>query len=266
MLQTITFAMQGTAGAALLLTHPEPGGEEDVEPFRVRRFFAFAFQLNINALLSTLMEPLAKILLGRFWVLGAVGLYEMVVRVFAQLRTILLAPTQPLAVSMIRDRKRDPAAFQRTYEICLLYCLVIVALVMAGSVPGYFILRLVLAVHDGALPYVMLCVTLSFAIAFMAVPAYHVSIAASDVRPLLASTVSFLVVTAVAGAGLGFFWPAGTLLGILLGYFVANVLLIAVVARLHGTPAIPRHQDLAERWREGVAMVAQMLRKKTVSS
>jgi O-antigen/teichoic acid export membrane protein len=264
-LQTLTFAMQGLAGAMLLLTHADPVGEEEVEPFRARKFFAFAFQLNINALLSTLMEPLAKILLGRFWVLSAVGLYEMVVRVFAQLRTILLAPTQPLAVSMIRDRQRDGAAFQRTYQICLLYCLVIVGLVMAGSVPGYFLLQVALSVHDSALPYVMICVTLSFAISFMAVPAYHISIAASDVRPLLISTLSYLVVTAVAGVAFGLVWPAGTLLGILLGYIVANVLLIMAVARWHGTPAIPRHHDLAERWHEGVAMINQLLRKKPIT-
>lgn len=265
-LQTTASAFQGLAGATLLLIHPEPQGEGEVEPFRARTFFSFAFQLNINALLCTLIEPLAKILLGRFWVLSAVGLYEMVWRVFAQLRTILLAPTQPMAISMIRDRNRDSAAFRRTYQICLFYCVAIVVLAMIGAVPGYFILRLVLNVHDMALPYVMLCVTLSFAVAFISVPAYHVSIAASDVRPLLASTLSYLGVTAVAGALLGMIWPAGTLLGVLLGYCVSNALLMVMVARLHGTPILPSRQEAIERWREGAAMMGAMLRRKQTVS
>lgn len=239
-LQALLYAVQAVVFGVLLLLHREDRESLEAAQFRLRHFMSFAFKLNVNAILATMVEPLAKLLLGRFGTLAIVGMYEIVSRIYQQVRAVMVAPMQPFAIAMIRDLHVDRDAFRRTYEVSLLYSIMVALLLLASIVPAAIFFRLLMGFADPVLPLIVACVAVSMSCAIVAVPAYNASIAANDVRPIIASTVIFLVVLALIGFVLGGATGAS---GVLLGVVVANVLaacaLVLLSGRLLGFAGMP---------------------------
>lgn len=242
--QIIMYMCQVVIFGVMLLIHPEPMGSDAVASFTLREFYAFAFKLNANALLATMVEPLAKLLLGRFSTLTVVGAYEVTLRIYNQARGLLVAPMQPFAIAMIRDRE-DQKLFSKTYQICLLYSIVMAIGCLISIGPIWPLLKLFILVSDPTLPFIVIAIASSTSIALVSIPAYYGSIAASDVRPILLSTISYLVSTTVIGWVFGYaFGAIGVLAAVIIGNLIATAVLLIAAERQLGFRSMPRPREL----------------------
>jgi len=236
-------------------TRGAPAG--DRERFSARALLALAFKFNFSGLLATLIEPTAKLLLGRYGTLGLVGTYEVVFRIFQQARNVGIAPLQPMSIAMIRQRVANPAAFQRTYHRALAFCLGLAAVCIAGSVPGIWLFRDLLKLRDPLLPAVMLAVGTGTAVSLMSVPAFFASVASGDVRPVALGTAAFLITTFCAGhlAGMAGGGGGAILAVVAASYTVASVVTIAVTGRLLGYAPWPHPAAMREDASAALSMV-----------
>lgn len=201
------------------------GGTLQDAPLDRGAFLRFTFQFSLNSLLTTLLEPAAKLTLGARAPLAVMGVFEVMWRIFVQLRTLLVAPLNPLGIAMIGQWQQGREAVAGSYRI-------MAALALAGS--AALILAAPLAHWGFALvtPRALapeLAVTASvaaaIAIAFLTVPAHFLTLAAGEVRPIIAGTLTNLAVQLAAG------WPIGLWLGwqAVLAVFVAAYALSALV-------------------------------------
>lgn len=253
MLQVLVLALQ--ALVLFLYTAVAVRARQGVEPGRFvpREFLRFALHFNLNTLLATLIDPLAKLLLGLTWTLAAVGTFEMVSRIYAQLRTVLIAPLQPLSLAMIRQYGTDREAFERSYRQCLGWGGALAIGVLVAALPAFAVLRLLLGSGAEALGPVVASVSLAIAASCLAVAGYHAAMATGDLKPVLASTLAYLGGAALAIPALGLVHPLLAVAGHALATLAANLLLARLVARHHGLPAWPTLVQVAALPREALA-------------
>lgn len=242
--QIIMYMSQVIVFGVMLLFHPEPLDSDAVASFTIREFYAFAFKLNANALLATMVEPLAKLLLGRFSTLTVVGAYEITLRIYNQARGLLVAPMQPFAIAMIKDHENSNK-FAKTYQICLLYSLIMAVGCLISIVPIWPLLKLFILVSDPTLPFIVIATASSTSIALVSIPAYYGSIAGNDVRPILLSTISYLVSTTAIGWVLGYaFGAVGVLSAVIIGNLIATLVLLIAAERQLGFHSMPPPRQL----------------------
>lgn len=208
-------------------------------------FLRFTFQFSLNSLLTTLLEPAAKLTLGAHAPLAVMGVFEVMWRIFFQLRTLLVAPLNPLGIAMIGQWQQGRAAVAGSYRI-------MATLALAGSTALIAAAPLVhwgfaLVTPRAAAPELIVTasVAAAIAIAFLTVPAHFLTLAANEVRPIIAGTLTNLVLI------LGLGWPIGRLLGwqavmaVFVGaYAFSAVVQLAVSARLLHFRIVPPLADL----------------------
>lgn len=251
---------------ALLRLQAKVGGADDA-PLDRRAFLRFTFQFSLNSLLTTLLEPAAKLTLGAQASLAIMGVFEVMWRIFVQLRTLLVAPLNPLGIAMIGQWQQGRAAVAGSYRIMATLALAgSAALIMAAPLAHW---GFALVTPRAAAPElaVTISVAAAIAIAFLTVPAHFLALAANEVRPIIAGTLANLTLQ------LGLGWPIGRLLGwqAVLGVFVGAYALSAAVqltvsARLlrfrivppladirAGLGALLRHLGDLRQWIAGLA-------------
>lgn len=239
-LQSLLYLAQAILFATILSRVPEDEENGERATFHLRELVGYAFKFNANALLATMLDPLSKLLLGRFGTLAAVGTYEIVWRIYQQVRTMLVAPLQPLAIAMIRQHGDAPDAFARSYEVSLLYSISVSVLILLSGLPAAYVFQPLLHLHDASTPFVVASVVFSVSAGFVSVPAYNAALASNFVRPLLLSTVVGLGTIAAAGFVLGqAMGTGGVLIAISGGIGVSNLALIFLVARAVRFSAFP---------------------------
>lgn len=252
-LQMACLAVQALVLVGLLLRTLPSAGEHS-ESFDLRAFLSFAFRLNANAFLATLIDPLSKIMLGQHGTLAVVGTYEVVNRILGQLRTVLVAPMQPLAVSMIRQHG-SPRFFE-SYNINFMLGLVCAALLVLAGLMIWSLGALLIALDATALgPAVLACTTLvTFGVIGMA--AYNASMAVARVWPVMASTVIALLIIGGLGLILGsaFEWR-GVMAAIAAGHAIGTATMIYGTGRMLHFESIPTWGHLVTLAARGLAMI-----------
>lgn len=207
-----------------LLRLERAGGGEDGALDR-SAFLRFTFQFSLNSLLTTLLEPAAKLTLGARAPLAVMGVFEVMWRIFVQLRTLMVAPLNPLGIAMIGQWKQGREAVAGSYRIMATLALAgSMALIVAAPLAhwGFALVTPQALVPELA---VTASVAVAIAIAFLTVPAHFLTLAANEVRPIIAGTLTNLALQ------LGLGWPIGLWLGwqAVLAVFVAAYALSALV-------------------------------------
>jgi O-antigen/teichoic acid export membrane protein len=223
-----------------------PGGRDGGgSPLDCGAFLRFTVQFSANSLLTTLLEPAAKLTLGAHAPLAIMGLFEVMWRMLVQLRTLLVAPLNPLGIAMIGQWKQGREAVAGSYRIMSALALTGSAALILAAPVAHFGFALVTPRAQAPDLLVSGGVALALAVGFVTVPVHFLALAAGDVRPIMAGTLTNLVVQLGAGWALGmsFGWP-GVMGAIVAAYVVSAVVQMAVTARLLRTGVMLPWRDL----------------------
>lgn len=192
-LASLLVYLPALAGLRNASDEPEPGLDS-------RAFLGFTFQFSLNSVLATLLEPVAKLIIGSSTSLSLLGIFEVLWRIFVQLRTMLIAPLNPLGIEMITLWRDDRELLKSRYRLIMLFSIAGAAALLAAGVPTHFVFSLVAANGQGSNAWVAASVSLAIALGFLMAPSYFLSLAANEVRPIIAGTLCNLGIQLIAKA------------------------------------------------------------------
>lgn len=224
---------------ALLRLHNNAEVEE--APLNRRAFLSFTLQFSFNSMLTTLLEPVAKLIIGASTSLSLLGTFEVLWRIFVQLRTVLLAPINPLGVEMIALWKGDRSRLESCYHLMVLSALTAIGILLAAALPVHLALDLIGANKSGSDILIAANVSLAMAFGFSTVPSYFLSLAANEVRPIIAGTLTILGIQLTTNLLL---WGAldwRAVMGIFVAaYAIGAVVQMVIAQRLLGFAVVPK--------------------------
>ena len=229
----------------------------DGHTFERGAFIRFAAQFSANSLLASLLEPVAKLVLGASASLSVMGLFEVMWRIYVQMRTLLVAPLNPLGVGMIRQWQAEPRAVEGTVRSMAVFTVLCAVGMIAAAPAVHFAFGLVTPALGAGSILVTAAVSLAIAAAFVSVPSHFLTMAANDVRPIIAATLTNLAIQLIAGT------LAGRLLGweaVFAAFVTANAL-ASLVLMLGASRASGISVWIAPRdWRSALRDMAAILR------
>lgn len=212
------------AGLRNASDEPEPGLDK-------RAFLGFTFQFSLNSVLTTLLEPVAKLIIGSSTSLSLLGVFEVLWRIFVQLRTMLIAPLNPLGIEMIALWRDDHVQLQARYRVIMLFSLIGAAALLAASVPVHIAFSMVAANGQGSNAWVAASVSLAMALGFLMAPTYFLSLAANEVRPIIAGTLCNLGIQLIAKAFMPGWLDWHAVFGVFVSAFAMALVVQAVLVR-----------------------------------
>lgn len=243
---------------ALLRLHNNAEVEE--APLNRRAFLSFTLQFSFNSMLTTLLEPVAKLIIGASTSLSLLGTFEVLWRIFVQLRTVLLAPLNPLGVEMIALWKDKGAALESRYRLMVLSALAAIGVLLAAAVPTHLAFDLIAAHKGGSNLLVALSVSLAMVFGFSTVPSYFLSLAANEVRPIIAGTLTILGIQLAGNLLLPATLDWRAVMGIFVAaYAVGAVVQMALVQRLLGFSVVPSPAALRQDARHALSLARRVI-------
>ncbi|PKB19290.1 O-antigen/teichoic acid export membrane protein [Novosphingobium kunmingense] len=223
----------------------------DADRLDRRGFVRFAMQVSGSTLLTTLVEPVTKLVLGSTVSLAVMGLYEVLWRILMQFRTLLAAPSYPIGVALIGSWQAGRDAARADFTVLSLLAWFGAAAVLAAAPAALLAYDLVTAGQASQWPGALVAgaIGLSLALGFMTVPSYFLSMAANRMAPVIAGTLANLALQLGLGglAGVGLGWQ-GALWLVVLAYAVSALVQMGLAWRLLDFPPLPHRTDLSAAW------------------
>lgn len=257
------FVVSQIAGQAIMLlvglisvwrikAAPGPGQVD----FDRRSFIAFAGQFALNSLTAAMLEPAVKLLFGSHASLKAMGHFEIFWRLFIQIRTVLLAPLEPVCMSLVRHWQDGPSRVASLYGQIFVHSMAVAVALLAIALPIHFALSLVLpelAFQDAVIAQ---AVGLTMALGFVILPTYYLGLAAGQM--MLVALANIVKLTLLGLAMLlpdqAFGW-AGALGMIACAYAVGAAAEFALARRIMRIRVLPDRAGM----RHGMAALGALL-------
>lgn len=172
-----------------------------------RASFAFLSKSIFLGAARAGFEPVSKILIGYYGGLTSVALFDLAVRVSGQLRQLVNAPLQPIAVLTARSTAALSLEHQSSVERWMLISLAagfVAALAQIVSSP--VVSWLVLGRFEPVFGVMSAILALSFFVNFSGTVAYYVVLASGRLRALILIHGGMAMLNIGLGAAMGWLW------------------------------------------------------------
>lgn len=182
-----------------------------------KEIFSYGYKFQINSIIWMLTDPLTKFLIKDFGGLSALGLFEVVYKLFWQVRMLIVVVMNTYLPLLASKKENISSQFSRFYNFTLSSSIILLALIF----PVMPIVMSLLDLTDVNAVYfasVILFVSLFFNL--IGTVAYTHNLASGDLNGNLLNTIIFAVVNIAFGYVLGKYFSFE---GVLVGWLIAHV-------------------------------------------
>lgn len=174
-----------------------------------KEIFSYSMHLQLASLMSMMLEPITKLMLGHFGSMSSVGYFDMANRLVMQIRNVIVNANQALVPMLSKAHEKAEnvmSHYKLTFKVLFFVSLVVYSLV--GIFTG-LISKLWIGAYEIEFVHFTYLVLLALGINTLAGAAYFTNMGTGDVK---FNTISHLVMGIV-----------NVLFGILLGYLYQDI-------------------------------------------
>lgn len=183
-----------------------------------KEMLSYSVNLQMSSLMSMMLEPVSKLLLGYFGTMSSVGYFEMANRLVMQIRNVVINANQAV-VPMISKAHTENESLKKTYSITLkILFLVSLCFYSITAILTSFISELWIGHYEKDFVYFTYIILFSLAINTISGAAYFTNMATGDVKYNTISQIIIAVVNVVLGIILGYMYKD---YGIVLAYGIS---------------------------------------------
>jgi O-antigen/teichoic acid export membrane protein len=183
-----------------------------------KEMLSYSVNLQMSSLMSMMLEPVSKLLLGYFGTMSSVGYFEMANRLVMQIRNVVINANQAV-VPMISKAHTENQSLEKTYYITLkILFLVSLCFYSITAILTSFVSELWIGYYEKDFIYFTYIILFSLAINTISGAAYFTNMAIGDVKYNTISQIIIAVVNIVLGILLGYMYKD---YGIVFAYGIA---------------------------------------------
>jgi O-antigen/teichoic acid export membrane protein len=182
-----------------------------------KEIFSYGYKFQINSIIWMLTDPLTKFLIKDFGGLSALGLFEVVYKLFWQVRMLIVVVMNTYLPLLASKKENISSQFSRFYNFTLSSSIILLSLIF----PVIPIVMSLLDLTDVSAVYfasIILFVSLFFNL--IGTVAYTHNLASGDLNSNLLNTVIFAIVNMLLGYIFGKYFSFE---GVLVGWLIAHV-------------------------------------------
>ena len=171
-----------------------------------KEIFSYSIHLQLSSLMSMMLEPISKLMLGHFGSMSSVGYFEMANRLVMQVRNIIVNANQAL-VPMLSKAHEESQNIGQHYRLTLKVLFVVSLFVysLVGLLSS-FVSQIWIGSYEEVFVYYSYIILLTMFINTLAGAAYFTNMGTGDVKYNTYSQIIIAVVNVLLGIILGYFY------------------------------------------------------------
>jgi O-antigen/teichoic acid export membrane protein len=186
-----------------------------------KEMFSYSIHLQLSSLMSMMLEPISKLLLGYFGTMSSVGYFEMANRLVMQIRNVVVNANQALVPMLSKSHTNNEdltISYLKTLKVLFVVSLVGYSFV-AFLTP--FVSEIWVGSYEKDFIYFTYIILFSLGINTLAGAAYFTNMATGDVRFNTQSQIVIAVLNIVLGIILGYYF---TNYGVVVSYGLSIII------------------------------------------
>ena len=186
-----------------------------------KEIFSYSMHLQLASLMSMMLEPITKLMLGHFGSMSSVGYFDMANRLVMQVRNVIVNANQALVPMLSKAHEKDEnvvSHYKLTFKVLFFVSVVVYSLV--GIFTG-LISKLWIGTYEIEFVYFTYLILLTLGINTLAGAAYFTNMGTGDVKFNTISQVIIAVTNLLFGLFLGYLYGG---FGVVMGYGISIIL------------------------------------------